>query len=131
MQFLKFTECLDYIIKICKLLSLLTEFCLNLKVFLEIKIAELAVDLDHIIELLHIELISLIDIPVALNRYRSDSLPSVLDFTECRESRIHILLLLKKSLQVSNNSLLKGKILLAFLIKLPVIFGTFLLISII
>ena len=131
MQFLKFPERLDYIWILCKSLCFKTEFLLHLKIFLEIKIAELTIDLDHIVELLNIKLICFIDIPEILRRNRSDSPPSVLNFAEGRECSIDIFLFFEKCLEVFNNGLLHDKVFFPFLLELPVIFGTLLPIFII
>ena len=131
MQLLKLLECLYHILVLSKLLSELAELFLSLKILLEIKITKFAIDLHHIIELLHIELICLIDISIALSRNRTDSSPSVLDLAEFRECRIHILLFLDERLKVSNHSLLGSEIILAFLLKLLIVLSPFSLVLII
>ena len=131
MEFLKFAECLHHVRILSKFFGILAELLLCLKVLLEVEVAEFAVDLHHIIELLDIQLICLIDVPVVLCRNRSDSPPSVLDLTELRECRIDIFLLLEKSLEIGNDSLFCSKVVLAFLFELPVVFSTLFLISVI
>ena len=130
-KFLKFSECLYNIRALSKLLCSLAELLLCLKILLEIKVAKFAIDLHHIVKLLHIELICLIDISEALCRNRAHSSPSVLNLAELRECRIHILLLLNQALKVSNHLLLCGKVFLTLLVKLLVIIGLLLSISVI
>ena len=127
MKFLKFTESLNHILVLSKFLSKLAELLLSLKILLEVKVTKLTIYLDHIVELFNIELICLIDVSIALSRNRTHSSPAILDLTELRECLIHILLLLKKSLKISHDSLLLSKILLTLLLKLLIILGTFLL----
>ena len=124
MKLLKLPEGLNYIWIFCKCLCFLAESLLHFQILFKIKVTQFAVNLDHIIELLYIELICFIDISEILRRYRSDSPPSVLDLTECREGSIHILLLFKQRLKIFNYSLLLCKVLFPFLLYLPVIFGT-------
>ena len=130
-QLLELAECLNHILLLSKRLCLLTKLFLGLKILLEVKITKFAIDLYHIIELLHIELICLCKVSIALCRYRTDGSPTGLDLTECRECRIYILLLLKKCLKVSNHSLFLSEIVLPLLIEGLIILCTFLLIFII
>ena len=118
MQFLEFSECLHYIVIISKFLGKITQPLLSLKILLEIKVAEVAVDFDHIIELLYIVLIGIVYIPVVLRRDGTDRPPLVLNLTEFRESSTDILLLLNKGLKLLDNSLLGCKVVGSLLLKL-------------
>ena len=131
MELLKLSECLDHILLLGESLRLLAELLLGLKVLAEVKVAKLTVDLDHIIELLYIELICFCDVSVILCRNWSYSSPACLDFTEFRECRIHILLLLEERLEICDHSLLQRKILLSFLLERLVILCALFLIPVI
>ena len=106
MELLKLLESLDYILILGKLLGLLAELLFRLEVLLEIEVAKLAVDLDQVVELLYIKLISIVDIAEGSSGNRPDLSPTVLDFTELREEILHVFLGLYKSLEVLDNSLL-------------------------
>ena len=85
MELLEFTEGLDDILVLSQLFSSLAELLLCFKVLLEVKVAKVAVDLDHVVELLHIELIGVVKIPELGCRNRTDLPPAVLEFPEGRE----------------------------------------------
>ena len=122
MQLLQLLECLHHIFAFCKRFCTSAEPFLCFKVLLEIQVTQLAVYLHHIIELLHIELIGLVDIPVILRRHRTHRSPSVLNIAEHRECLVYILLLFQQSLKVLDHSLFQSQILLSLSLKLPVIF---------
>ncbi len=129
MQLLQFTESLHHIRALGKFLSHAAELLLNFKVFLEIQVTELTVDFHHIIELLDIELICVIYIPVVLCRNRSHFPPSVLNLTELRECGVHILLLVQQGLEVSYDSLFQDEVVFTLLFYLAVVLRTLFLIS--
>ena len=131
MQLLKLAECLNHVFLLCKGFRILTELFLHLKVLLEIKVTELAVDLHHIIELLHIELIGLSDVSVILCRNLPHRSPTVLDLPEFGESGIYVLLLFEQCLEVGDHSFLQCEVLFPFLLEFLVILGTLLLISVV
>ena len=128
MQFLKLAESLDDILVLREFLGSLAERLLGLKILLEIKIAQIPVDLDHVVELLHIELIGVVQITELRGGNRSDLPPAVLELTEGREGGIHILLLLDQILQILDDSLLLREVILPLGVLLTVVLGTLLLI---
>ena len=58
MQFLQLMECADDVSLISKSLGSLAQECLLLEILLEVILPCLAVELEHVVELLHIELIA-------------------------------------------------------------------------
>ena len=118
----------DYNFRPGKLLCFRAKFLLGFKILPEITVTKFHIDLGHIIELLHIELICLIEIPIILSWHRSDISPPVLNLAEFRECTVHILLFFQKRLEVSYDRLLKRKVEFTFLLKLSVILSALLLI---
>ena len=127
MEFLQLTEGLYHVAALCKRLGLLAKCGLGLEVLLEIEVTEFAVDIHHIIELLHIELVGLVEIPEVLHRYGSYGFPPVLDRPELREGNLHVLLLFEQLLEVFYHGLLEGEIPLPLSLLSLVVFCLFLL----
>ena len=128
MKFLELFERIHNILILGKFLSRLTEFLFSLKILLEVKVSQISVYLDFIIELLDIELVCIIQIPEVLCRNRSDGAPSCLKVPECGECGPEIILLLDKRLKFINDSLFLGKVVFPFSLYLLIVFGTLFLI---
>ena len=129
MELLEFLEGIHYVLVLGKLLRHLAEFLLSLKILLEVEIAQIPVNLNFIVELLYIELISVIYVSEILDWNRSNGTPSCLKFTECRESCTQILLILDEGLQIVNHSLFPCEILLPLGLLPAVVLRTLLLVS--
>ena len=129
MEFLELLESVHDILIFGKSLRHLAELLLGFEVLLEVKVAQIPVYLDFIIEFLYIELIGVIQIPETLYRNRPYSTPSRLQFTECREGCPKILLVLHKGLQIVNHGLLPDQILLPLCLLPAVELRTLLLVS--
>ena len=99
-----------------KRLSLLAKGYLRLQILTEIEVAKIAVDLYHIVELLHLELVRIIYISIGLRRHRTGFLPAVLKLAEGREARADIVLAFCQSLKLLDYGLLGGKICLTHLV---------------
>ncbi len=128
MELLELTESLDDILVLGKSLGGLAELLLGLKVLLEIEIPQVAVDLHHVVEFLHVELVGVVQVTELCGRNRTDLPPAVLELTESRECGVHILLLLDEVLKILDDSLLPGEVLLPLGILLAIIFSTLFLI---
>ena len=122
MQFLQFTEGIYHILIFGQSFGLLAECLFRLQVLLEVQVTQVAVDLDHIVELLYQELIGIVQVAEILGGNRANLAPAVLDLAEGRERGTHILLGIHQSLQVLDNLLLGGEVLLALFFLLAVIF---------
>ncbi len=131
MELLEFLEGIHNILILGEFLCKLTEFLLGLKILLEVKITEFAVDFYLVVEFLDIDLIGVVDIPVVLGRYRTYCPPAVLYLTEFREGGIYILILFQKSLEVRYNGLFHCKILLPLPVETCVVFRPLFLICIV
>ena len=124
MQFLQFTEGIYHILIFGQSFGLLAECLFRLQVLLEVQVTQVAVDLDHIVELLYQELIGIVQVAEILGRDRTNLAPAVLDLAEGRERGAHILLGIHQSLQVLDDLLLGGEVLLALFFLLAVILRT-------
>ena len=87
MQFLQLVECADDILLICKLLGSLTQFSLQFKVFLEVIFTCLDIEFEHVVELLHIELVITPQLISLGGRHTLDFLPFLL---QCLKLRIRL-----------------------------------------
>ena len=124
MQFLQFTEGIYHILIFGQSFGLLAECLFRLQVLLEVQVTQVAVDLDHIVELLYQELIGIVQVAEILGGNRANLAPAVLDLAEGRERGAHILLCIHQSLQVLDDLLLGGEVLLALFFLLAVILRT-------
>ena len=124
MQLLQFAESVQHILVFGQFLCFLAEGLFRLQVLLEVQVTQIAVDLDHVVELLYQELIGIVQVAEILGRDRTDFAPAVLDFAEGRERGTHIFLILYQSFQVLDNLLFGGKVLLALFFLLAVILRT-------
>ena len=131
MELLELAEGLDYILVLGELLCGFAESFLGLEVLLEIEVAEVAVDLDHVVELLDIVLVCIVDIPVILCGNGADGPPAVLNVAEGGERGTYVLLLLDEGLELLDDALLGGEVVLTLLFKLAVEFGAFFLVIVI
>ena len=128
MEFLEFLECFYNIGIFRKGFSLLAESGLLLKVLLEVKVTELAVDINEVVELGDIELIGIVHVTEILLGNGTGFPPAVLDVTELGECVLHLSGLIYKGFELLNDCLLYREVLLPLGILLLVIFCTFLLI---
>ena len=124
MQFLQFTEGIYHILIFGQSFGLLAECLFRLQVLLEVQVTQVAVDLDHIVELLYQELIGIVQVAEILGGNRANLAPAVLNLAEGRERGAHILLCIHQSLQVLDDLLLGGEVLLALFFLLAVILRT-------
>ena len=131
MELLELAECFHYVLVLGEFLRSLAEGFLGLEVLLEIEVAKVAVDLDHVVELLDIVLICIVDIPVVLCGNGADSPPAVLDVAEGGERGTYVLLFLDEGLELLDDALLGREVVLAFLFKLAVELGAFFLVIVI
>jgi len=99
-ELLEFLEGAHDILALGEGLGLLAELGLGLEVLAEIQVAEFAVDLHEVVELLHVQLVGIVDVAEILLRDRTGLAPAVLDLPELREGVLHVALLLDEVLQV-------------------------------
>ena len=111
-----------------KLLGRLAERLLGPKILAEIQVAQVPVDLDHVVELLDIVLVCVVYVPVGGRRDRTGIPPAVLEFAERRETCAHILLTFHEGLELVYDGLLLGEVGFALFILLTVELGTLLFI---
>ena len=104
---------------------------LGLEVLAEIQVTEFAVDLNEVIELLHVQLVGIVDVAEVLLRDRAGFAPAVLDLAELREGVLHIALFVDEGLQVLDDGLLLHEVALALGIELAVVLRALLLIRIV
>ena len=131
MEFLEFLEGIHHILALGEGLSLLAVGGLGFQVLLEVQVAEFPVDLDQVVEFLHIHLVRVVHVPVVLLRDRSNLAPAVLDFPELGESVLHVHFVADEGLQVLNHRQFLLEVFLAFGIQFLIIFGTCFLIFIV
>jgi hypothetical protein len=130
-ELLELLEGADHVLALGEGLGLLAELGLGLEVLAEIQVAEFAVDLHQVVELLHVELVGVIDIAEILLRDRTGLAPAVLDLAEFREGVLHVALLLDEGLEVLDDGLLLGEVVLALCVELAIVLGALFLISIV
>ena len=128
MEFLQFVEGAHHVLVLGEFLGRRAEGFLRLEVLAEVQVAQVAVDLDHVVELLHIELIGIVDVPESRGRHGARLPPAVLEFAESRELRAHILLAFDEGLELLDDGLLLGQVLLAAGVLLLVVLGALLLV---
>ena len=128
MEFLEFPESLDDIIVLSELLSGLAELLLGLKVLLEVEVAEIPVYLDHVVELLDIELVRVVKVTELGRGNRSDLPPAVLQLAESGEGGTDILLFLDKGLEILDHGLLSHEVVFPLGILLTIVLGALLLV---
>ena len=121
-QLLELAERLNYVGVLCELLRSLAELLLYLKVLLEVKVAELVVDLYHIVELDYVVLVGVVDVAEVGGGNGADLFPAGLDVAECGEGCIDVFLGLHTGLEVLKDGLFLFKVLSPFLVKGLVVF---------
>ena len=131
MELLEFLERGNDILFLRQFLGLLAELLLGLQVLLEVEVAQVAVDLDQVVELLHVELVGVVDVPEGRDGNRADFAPAVLDLAELREGVPHLALLFDQGFQFLDDGLLLHEVVLALGIELPVVLGALLLVIIV
>ena len=131
MQLLELLEGAHHVLALGEGLGLLAELGLGLEVLAEVQVAEFAVDLHEVVELLHVQLVGIVHIPEILLGNRTDLAPAVLDLAELREGVLHVALLLDEGLQVLDDGLLLHKVGLALGIELAGVLRTLLLIGVV
>ena len=127
-QLLQLVEGAHHILVVGELLGGLAEGLLGLEVLAEVQVAQVAVDLDHVVELLHIELVGIVDVPESRGRHGARLPPAVLEFAESRELGAHILLAFDEGFELLDDGLLLGQVLLAAGVLLLVVLGALLLV---
>ena len=120
-EVLQFLEGLDDILLLGQFLGGLAESGLHLEVLLEVEVAQVAVDLDHVVETLDVELVGVVDVAESGRRDGTDLAPAVLDLAESRESRGDVFLLFDEGLEVLDHGLFLHEVLLALLVELAVV----------
>ena len=127
-QLLQLVEGAHHVLVLGELLRGLAESFLGLEVLAEVQVAQVAVDLDHVVELLHIELVGIVDVPECGGGHGARFPPAVLEFAESRELGAHIILTFYEGLELLDDGLLLGQILLPAGVLLLVEFGALLLV---
>ena len=128
MQFLEFLEGFHYVLVLGQGLCHFAEHRLGFQILLEIKVTQFAVDVYKVVELGHIQLISIVDVAEALLGNRAYLTPLVLDFAELGEGILHIAGLFHQGLQLFDDGLFLGQIFFPLGILLAVKGGTLLLV---
>ena len=127
-QFLQLLEGFHHILVLSQGFGRFAEHRLGFQILLEIEVAQFAVDVHQIIELGHIQLISIVDVAETLLGNRADLAPLVLDFTELGEGILHVAGLFHQGLQLFDDGLFLGQIFFPLGILLAVKGGTLLLV---
>ena len=99
-EFLKGGKCSYHILALGQSFSVFAEQLLGFQVLAEIKVAQVVVDLHHIVEFLDEELVSVVGIPEIACRHRTDFPPAGLKFPEGRESGLDVIEVLYKVLEL-------------------------------
>ena len=129
MEFLEFLEGIHHIVVLRQGLGRLAEGRLGLQVLLEIQIPELAVNVHQVVELGHIQLVGVVHVAETLLGNRAHLTPAVLDVPELGESVLHVSGLLHQGLELLDDGLLPGQVLLPLGVQFLVVLCTLLLIG--
>ena len=105
-KLLELVESVDHILVLGQLFGRLAELFFSLEILLEVKVAEVAADLDHIVELLYVKLIGIVDVPVCVDGHRAGLSPAVLQLAESRERCACIFFLLDQGFEFIYDCLL-------------------------
>ena len=122
-EFLQFLEGFYHVLVCSEGFGLLAEGGLGFQVLLEVQVAEFAVDVHQVVELGDIQLIRIVYVAEILLGNRADLAPAVLDVTELGEGVLHVAGLLDQGLELFDDGLLLGEVLLAQGVLFLIIFG--------